>query len=115
MKSSFPALLVHETQRGRLDLQQTRQLRRSAAKQACGRSWFEPVGRENIKRLGEERGEIVVIGPDRDPAVTATRLPERGGGTARHQREPKLQGQVEAEPEECHAQVFGLAAPFARL
>src|SRR4051794_12347068 len=99
MEPARPAMLVDELERAGLDLEQPRQLRGGAAQRIGRRSEVHLVGREYVEGLGEDGGEILVLGADDDPTAVTARLPEETGDLGRHDRSADLQRQLQAEPE----------------
>src|SRR5436309_3340762 len=99
MESRRLALLVDEPQRAGFGPEQPGPLRGRAAERGGRRFGVHRTGREDVERLGEDRGEVVVLGADDDPAALATCLPEEAGALARLDRTADPQRQLQAKPE----------------
>ena len=115
MEASRSPPLVDEPERAGFSLEEPGQLRWGAAERGrCG-SRVVAVRVEEVERLGEDGGEVAVLGRDGDPPPSASRLPERARVLVESGRAADLERQVEAEAPERGAEVLGLAPPLARL
>jgi hypothetical protein len=68
-----------------------------------------------LERLGDQGGEVIVLGADGEFSSPASRPPKVARGSARLDGPAKLEREVEAEPEESGLEVLALAPALGGL
>ncbi len=95
------------------------QLRRRTPQQESRRFGVIIAGEQNVDRLGQKCGEIVVLEIDIESAPGTSFLPEGTGairpGCTSSDRMPNGQGQLHPESMKRHAAIFSLSTPLRRL
>src|SRR5690349_15349079 len=86
MQTELLPFAVHQLQRPRFLFEQLDDLRRCRREFVSRCTHIPRRGRDFVKRLGQQRRKIIVLGVHRDLSATATRLPEFAGGCGSHLR-----------------------------